>query len=101
MMCKGDRLRALQMRIAWHDRLCMFSGKIQNDCQKLFDPCFDLLRFIPQIHPQIQCHLIIPGTCRMQLLSCISDPGSQYFFYKHVDIFCILINNKCPALQII
>ena len=79
----------------------MLLGEIAQHMQKLLQKRGHRFNLIPQIHPDIQSHLIVAASCGMQPLPCIAKPRSQFRLHKHMDIFGRRINSKPSIFQII
>ena len=86
MMCKGDGLRTLQMRVARHDGFRMLLCLFTQDRKQLLQLVTYRTYLITAIHTGIQCHLIITGARCMQSLSRIPDPFCKLLLHEHMNI---------------
>ena len=65
MMCKGYRLRPLQMRVPGHYRGRVLFGDVRHRLRKLFEQRNYLPRFVLERHSHVKRHLVIPRPRRV------------------------------------
>ena len=74
--------------------------QIAQGMQQLCGQTADLSHFLPQIQPDIQCNLVIPGTGGVVPLAHIPQPLGQLCLHEHVDILRRGIQFQFPGFQI-
>ena len=91
MVGKEHRLCPLQVCITRHHHIlvafCLFQKSPLQFSQKLLQGFY----FPLQVHPQVQCHLIVAAAACVELPAWVSDLLCEELFDVHVDIFCCRI----------
>ena len=100
MLCKCDRLRPLQMRIAGHHGILILSSQLDERFLQRQQHRFDRTGLAAQIHPEIQCHLIVAASGRVQALACVADALRQKRLDIHVDILVLSAERNLARLDV-
>ena len=100
VVCKSHRLGTLQMGIAGEHGFGVLFCQLHQHGTQLFHQSADLLDLVPQIQPQIQCHLIVSGTGGVQPLAHIAVTLGQLCLHEHVNVLRIGIKFQLAAVQI-
>ena len=100
MMGECDGLGALQMRISRHNRMRVFARNIDKRVRKRYDKRLNLRRLSPQIHAQIERHLVVAAAGGVQSLARVAYASGELRLYEHVDIFRAHIDSKRSAEQV-
>ena len=101
MMGKADRLGALQVRVPGNDRVDVLLGLVRDDRKQrtqLFD---QLARLVAQIHPHVECDLVVSAARRVQPLPDVADALGQHLLDEHMDIFRIFVDGKLAAVKVV
>ncbi len=99
MMPECNRLGALEMRIARHYRtavLLRFVAKHRNQICQL--PVQRIAR-LAKIQTNVERHLVVSASCRMQAFARRADMRGQFPFDKGVNIFCVRVYFQCAAFD--
>ena len=99
-MPQGNGLCPLQVGVSGHDGVQVLLCQIAQGMQQLCGQTADLSHFLPQIQPDIQCNLVIPGTSGVEPLAHIPQPLGQLCLHEHVDILRRGIQLQFPGFQI-
>ena len=100
-MAEAHRLGPLQVGVAGHNGVLVGIRQVCKCLQHLFYKGSDLVTLSPQIHPQVQRHLVIPAAGGVQPLSRLPDTLGEHLFHKHVDVFRLLIHSQRAVLQVL
>ena len=87
MVCKGDRLSTLQMRITGHQCFIVLFGNCQQRLFKLQQQFTDFYDLTFHIHMHIQSNLVITAAGSMQTCPRRTDPFGKTCFDVHMDVF--------------
>ena len=98
-MAEGDRLRRLQMGEAGHDAAGMFFRPRHQGAHHIRDLPGKPINRITHPKPDIQSHLVIAGTPRMQALAGFPDGFCQPRFDIHVNIFKRVIKGEIAGFN--
>ena len=61
----------------------------------------NLVDFLPQVHPQVESHLIVSASGGVELLAHVAQPLGQHLLHEHVDILAAHIEFQCAGIQIV
>ena len=98
-VCQRDRLCPLQMRVARHHGGQMFPCLRTEHFDQIQQERMDLRDFFLDIHPHVQRHLIVAGTCGVQPFPRITDPIGELLFHKGVDVLCPF-HHQCARFDV-
>ena len=97
---KGDGLGPLQVGVAGHDGgLVLFRLPAEHrlQLQQLGHDHRDLL---PDVHPEVQGHLVVPGAGGVEPLARVPDPGGEQRLHVHVDVLVVGGEFHLPSLDV-
>ena len=97
---KGYGLGPLEMGVAGHDGGLVLSGLAAEhrlQLQELFHDDGDLL---PDVHPEVQSHLVVPGSAGVEALSRVPDALGEEGLHIHVDILVVGGEFHLPRLDV-
>ena len=100
MMCKCDRLRTLQMRVARHNGVKIFLRNIAENTDKLSYHRDYLVDFIFEIHSYVKCDLIVSASSRVQTLARVAEALCKLGFNKHMNVFRIRVKEQLAVIDI-
>ena len=101
LMAEGDGLGPLQMGVARHDRGLVFLRLIAYNRGEGFGQVRQRVDFIPQIHAEIQRHLIVAASRGVELFAHIPEALGQHLLDEHVDILGLHIDLQCAGAKIV
>ena len=100
VVCKSHRLRTLQMGVARQYGLGVLFCQLDQYGAQLFHQTTNFLDLVPEIQPEIQCHLVVSGTGGVQTLAHIAVALGQFCLHEHMNIFCVGVKFQLAAVQI-
>ena len=89
MLGKGDGLGPLQMGVPWHHRGLVPLGLA---AEHLLQPQKQVHNFGdmgPDVHPQVQGHLVVAGAGGVEPFARFADPGGEKRLHIHVDVLVV------------
>ena len=101
VVAEGDGLGALQVGVARHDGIGIGFRLVGDHLSKLADKLRYLVDFIPEIHTEIQRHLVIAAAGGVELLAHIADPAGEHLLHEHMDVLARHVKGKCPRGKVI
>ena len=97
---EGDRLRALQMRVAGHDRVGVFLRLVAEDGNQLLELADEARAFPAQRQADIERDLIVAAARRVQALARVADAGGQLALDEGVNILRVRVDMQRAAFNI-
>ena len=100
MLGKGDGLRPLEMGVAGHHGglvLLRLTAEDRLQLQQLPHDDGDLL---PDVHPEVQGHLVIAAAGSVEPLPRVADPGGEQGLHVHVDVLVVGGECRLPRLDV-
>ena len=87
MVRKQHRLRALEVRVAGHDRVAGFDRPIEQDRLECVDPARRVSALPPDEQAQRGGNLVVPAPARVQLRAALARQLGDTAFDRGVDVF--------------
>ena len=97
---KGDGLGPLEMGVAGHDGGLVLSGLAAEHRLQLQELAHDDGDLFPDVHPEVQGHLVVPGAAGVEALSGVSDAGGEEGLHIHMDILVVGGEFHLPRLDV-
>ena len=101
VVAEGDGLGALQVGVARHDGIGIGFRLVGDHLPKLADKLRYLVDFIPEIHTEIQRHLVIAAAGGVELLAHIADAAGEHLLHEHMDVLARHVKGKRPRGKVI
>ena len=86
---KGDGLGPLEVGVAGHDGGLVLLGLAAEHRLQLQELLHDDGDLLPDVHPEVQGHLVVPGAAGVEALSRVPDPLREEGLHIHVDILVV------------
>ena len=87
IMRERDRLRALQVCVAGHDRVQVRLRKIEQRLNQLIEQGAGFHARFARVHARIEHALVVPAAAGMQALARFADPLGENGFDIHMNVF--------------
>ncbi len=89
MLGKGDGLRPLEMGVAGHDGVLVLLRLSAEDRLQLQQLPHDDGDLLPDIHAEVQRHLVVAAAGGVQALARVADPRGEQGLDVHVDVLVV------------
>ena len=89
------------MGVARHNDGFVGFRLFRNGAQKRLNQRHHGVNLGAEIHPQVQGHLVVPGTGSVELFSHVSQTVRQNLLHKHMDILTGHVEGERPGIQVI
>ena len=83
-MRKGDRLRALKMRVARHDGVGVLFRLDAEGGDELRDELYGLRGRVAQVEPRVDCYLVVTAASGVQLAAGVAETLGEDCLYEAV-----------------
>ena len=100
MVCKKHRLRPLQVRIAGHDHVEIFFGRLGQLSAQRLQSADDELDLVAQKKPHVERHLIVAAARGVEFAAGRTDQLGQASFDIHMNIFVRLRKLELAAVYL-
>ena len=100
VVAEGDRLRALQVRVAGHDRVGVFLRLVAEDADQLFELADEARARFAERQADVERDLIVPAARRVQPLARVADARGQLALDKGVDVLGVGVDRERAALDV-
>jgi hypothetical protein len=94
VVAEGDGLGPLQMGVARHDDGLVLLRLFARTDRSALSSSDGLPRLPPQVHPQVERHLIVAAAGRVQHLALVADAGGEHALHEHVYVLAVGVELK-------
>ena len=101
LVAEGNGLGPLQVGIARHDGGLVFLRLVAEDRGEAFGQRRDGVDLIPQVHAEIQRHLVVAAAGGVELFAHIAEALCQHRLHEHVDVLGLGVDGERAGREIV